>query len=98
MRIREFFKKTTNKLKNTMYNSIEGVEKMKESYTIIIHKEEDPEGYWAECKEIEGCFAQAKTIDEVKKLMKQCIIMKLEENNKIDKDVVKEIDLLLSYA
>lgn len=98
MRIREFFKKTMNKLKNTMYNSIEGVEKMKKSYTIIIHKEEAPEGYWAECKEIEGCFAQAKTIDEVKKLMKQCIIMKLEENNQIDKDVVKEIDLLLSYA
>lgn len=71
---------------------------MKKYYTVIIHKEENPNGYWAQCKEIEGCFAQAKTIEEVKELMKQCIIMKLEGNKHINKEIIEEIDLVLSYA
>ena len=50
---------------NFVYNSIRGVKRMKKTYTIIVHKEEDC--YWGECKEIEGCFAQAKTIKELKK-------------------------------
>lgn len=67
---------------------------MKENYTIIIHKEED--GYWAECQEIKGCFAQAKTIDELKKLMKQSIYMYF--NDEEVNDCGKDIELELSYA
>lgn len=93
MKVIRILKNTINNFKNMIYNSIQGVEVMKVCYTVIIHKEENPDGYWAECKEVEGCFAQAKTIEEVKELMKKCIIMKLEENKNIE-----EIDLLLSYA
>ena len=41
------------------------------NYTIIIHKENN--GYWGECLEVQGCFAQAKTIKELIKLMKKAI-------------------------
>lgn len=98
MNIRKFLEKYINNLKNMIYNSIRGVRIMKKYYTVIIHKEENPNGYWAQCKEIEGCFAQAKTIEEVKELMKQCIIMKLEGNKHINKEIIEEIDLVLSYA
>lgn len=59
------------KLFNFVYNNIRGVKKMKRTYTIIVHKEDDC--FWGECKEIEGCFAQAKTVEELKKLMKKTI-------------------------
>lgn len=68
MGIRDLLEKRMNNLKNTVYNNTKGACQMKKSYTVIIHKEENPDGYWAECKDIEGCFAQAKTIDEVKEL------------------------------
>lgn len=68
---------------------------MKKAYTIIVHKEE--EGFWAECPELEGCFAQAKTIEELKDLMRESIYMYFskdeEESKKMD-----SIELELSYA
>jgi predicted RNase H-like HicB family nuclease len=80
---------------NFIYNSIKGVKRMKKTYTIIIHKEED--GYWAECQEIKGCFAQAKTVDELKELMKQSIYLYFSEDEK-DCEKVKDIEVELSYA
>lgn len=44
---------------------------MKKTYTMIVHKEDDC--FWGECKEIEGCFAQAKTIKKLKKRMQKSI-------------------------
>lgn len=82
------------KLINWIYNSIRGVKKMKTTYTVIIHKEED--GFWGECKEIEGCFAQAKTIDELKQLMIESIYLSLTDTIKEDKE--KDIQLEFSYA
>lgn len=79
---------------NSIYNSIRGVKKMKTTYTVIIHKEED--GFWGECKEIEGCFAQAKTIDELKQLMLESIYLSLNDNIKEEEE--KEIKLEVSYA
>lgn len=70
-----------NKIKDMIYNRIREASGMEKSYTIIIHKEENPVGYWAECKEMEECFAQAKTVEEVMELMKECIVMKLQEEN-----------------
>lgn len=67
---------------------------MKTTYTVIIHKEED--GFWGECKEIEGCFAQAKTIDELKQLMIESIYLSLTDTIKEDKE--KDIQLEFSYA
>lgn len=83
------------KFMSFIYNSIKGVKKMRKNYTIIVHKEENQ--YWAECKEIKGCFAQAKTIEELKKLMIKNIYLYYSE----DKEECKEIDnieLELSYA
>ena len=96
MRVRQNIKNILNKIKILMYNIIRGVNKMSKSYTVIIHKEENPEGYWAECLELEGCFAQAKTIEEVKKLMKESIIIKLSEEEKTNS--TENIDITLSYA
>ena len=80
---------------NSIYNSIRGAE-LNETYTIIIHKEDD--GYWGECKEIEGCFAQAKTVKELIKLMQENIYFYFEKDNKIDKTSKEEIKLEVSYA
>ena len=68
MKIRQNTKNILNKIRFLMYNIVRGVSKMSKSYTIIIHKEEKPEIYWAECLELEGCFAQAKTVEEVTSL------------------------------
>lgn len=51
---------------------------MAKTYTIIIHKEDD--GYWGECKEIEGCFAQAKTVEELISMMKKAIYIYFEDD------------------
>ena len=86
----------TNKIKNWIYNRIREASGMEKSYTIIIHKEENPVGYWAECREMEECFAQAKTVEEVMELMKECIVMKLQEDN--IPNAKEEIEFKLSYA
>ena len=51
---------------------------MEKTYTIIIHKEKD--GYWGECKELEGYFAQAKTVQEVISLMQKSIYLYFEND------------------
>ena len=84
-----------NKLFKILYNTIKGVNKMKKTYTIIIHKEED--GYWGECKELEGCFAQAKTVQEVISLMQKSIYLYFENDEQVDKES-KDIKVDVSYA
>lgn len=44
---------------------------MKKTYTIIVHKENNI--YWGECPELQGCFAQAKSVEQLKKLMMESI-------------------------
>lgn len=96
MRVRQIIKNILNKIRFLMYNIIRGVRKMSKSYTIIIHKEEKPEVYWAECLELKGCFAQAKTVEEVKKLIKESIIIKLNEDEKTNS--TEDIEIVLSNA
>lgn len=79
-----------------IYNSIKGVKRMKRTYTIIVHKEE--EYFWAECKEIKGCFAQAKTIEELKELMIRNIYLYYNEDKKEECKDIENIELELSYA
>ena len=83
------------KLFNSIYNSIRGAKKMKKTYTIIIHKEAD--GYWGECKELNGCFAQAKTVNELIILMQEAIYMYFENDEEIEKNP-KDIKVEVSYA
>nr|DAR07013.1 MAG TPA: putative nuclease [Caudoviricetes sp.] len=78
-----------------VYNSIRGV-RMKKTYTIIVHKEED--GFWGECKEIEGCFAQAKTIEELKRMMAESIYLYFNNDKDIDEADTKNIKLEVAYA
>lgn len=96
MRVRQNLKNILNKIRFLMYNIIKGVRKMSKSYTIIIHKEENPKVYWAECLELKGCFAQAKTVEEVKKLIKESIIIKLNEDEKTNS--AEDIEIVLSNA
>ncbi len=84
------------KLLNVVYNSIRGVDEMKKTYTMIVHKDEDC--FWGECKEIEGCFAQAKTIKELKKLMAKSICLYYEKENLKLEQELKDIELEVSYA
>jgi predicted RNase H-like HicB family nuclease len=69
---------------------------MKKTYTIIVHKEED--GFWGECKEIEGCFAQAKTIEELKRMMAESIYLYFNNDKDIDEADTKNIKLEVAYA
>lgn len=83
------------KLFKILYNSIKGVNRMKKTYTIIVHKEN--EGYWGECPELEGCFAQAKSIEQLKKLMMESIYLYYNDNLE-EKEKIEQIELELSYA
>ncbi len=87
------------KLLDSIYNRIKGAGRMKNAYTIIVHKED--EGYWAECLELEGCFAQAKSLEELKDFMINSIYLYLEDNmedKSFDIENKNEIKLELSYA
>lgn len=80
---------------NFLYNSIRGAKKMEQTYTVIIHEEDGI--FWGECQELEGCFAQAKTIEELKKLMIESIYIYFSEE--LDKDMIEQkIKLDVSYA
>lgn len=86
------------KLLDFLYNIIKGEKRMKKTYTIIVHKEDN--GYWGECLELEGCFAQAKSVDELKKLMTESIYLYYsdDEDNKEKVTKADKIELELSYA
>jgi predicted RNase H-like HicB family nuclease len=68
-----------NNLFNRVKNKIRGKKLMKE-FTIIIHNaEKDEEGYWAECLELKGVYAQGKDIGQIKEDMAKGIVLMLEE-------------------
>ncbi|MEN0058554.1 MAG: type II toxin-antitoxin system HicB family antitoxin [Bdellovibrio sp.] len=46
-------------------------------YHFKIHKESD--GYWAECVELDGCFTQADTREELNKAMHEALNLHLSE-------------------
>jgi len=41
-------------------------------YHFKIHKE--PDGYWAECIELEGCVTQGDSLDELQKNMEEALM------------------------
>lgn len=59
-------------------------------YHFKIHKEKD--GYWAECFELDGCFTQADTKEELYANMEESLNLYLEEpeDYKIDFPVAKQ--------
>ena len=69
-----------NKLMVTFHNIIRGDKVMKRKYTVVIHKgDSDEGGYWAECLEIKGVFAQGENIEQIKEDMAKGILLMLEE-------------------
>jgi predicted RNase H-like HicB family nuclease len=52
---------------------------MKNTYNIIIYKDEETGLYWAECPALKGCYTQGVTIEEVKENMVEAIGLYLED-------------------
>ena len=86
------------KLMNFIYNKIKGEKIMKRTYTIVVHKEDDI--FWGECPELKGCFAQAKTVEQLKDLMIKSIYLYYNDNPEFKDRITKadKIELELSYA
>ena len=61
---------------------------MKKEFTIIIEQDEDSI-YVASVPELEGCHTQAKTLDELSDRIKEAILLYLE----VESDLVKEVPL-----
>jgi len=80
----------------SLVNSITRGDKfMKKTYTIVVHKgEADEGGYWAECLEMKGVFAQGDDIEKIKKDMAKGILLMLEELEKQAKANDKEAELI----
>jgi len=49
------------------------------NYHFQINKE--PEGFWAECCELQGCVTQAETLDKLKEFCSDALNLYLEEPN-----------------
>lgn len=49
-------------------------------YTAFIHEEDG--SYWAEVKELPGCFASGETLDELKEALVEAILMCLEDDSR----------------
>lgn len=54
-------------------------------FSIII--EEDSEGYFAFCPELQGCYTQGDTYDEVLKNIKDAIRLHLEDRIKCGEEI-----------
>lgn len=52
-------------------------------YHFRIHN--DPDGFWAECIELEGCVTQADTLEELHENMKEALYLYLAEPKKSDR-------------
>lgn len=61
---------------------------MKKEFTIIIEQDED-NIYVASVPELEGCHTQAKTLDELRDRIKEAILLYLE----VESDLAKEVPL-----
>lgn len=46
-------------------------------FSIIVEK--DKKGYFAECRELQGCYTQGKTYEEVMKNMRETIELHIED-------------------
>lgn len=50
------------------------------TFSIIIEKDND--GYFAECRELQGCYTQGKTYEEVIKNIKEVIELHVQDRKK----------------
>jgi len=51
------------------------------TYTLTIH-DEGKDGFWAEVKELPGCFASGFTLDELQESLEEAISLYLSEEGK----------------
>ncbi|MEK7116543.1 MAG: type II toxin-antitoxin system HicB family antitoxin [Patescibacteria group bacterium] len=59
------------------------------TFSVIVDKDKD--GYVAECRELQGCYAEGKTYEEVIKSIKEVIELHIE-------DRIKRGDLDISFS
>lgn len=50
----------------------------KRSFTVILHRDEDYQGYWAEVPALVGCVSQGKTKEEALRNVKEAIALHIE--------------------
>jgi predicted RNase H-like HicB family nuclease len=61
---------------------------------VIIHEEDG--SYWAEVKELPGCFASGATLDELKEALTEAIGMCLEDAHGTPTTRVEEMRVLVA--
>lgn len=54
----------------------------KQNLTFSVIVEKDDDGYFAECRELQGCYVQGKTYEEVMKNIKEVIELHVEDRKK----------------
>ncbi len=59
-------------------------------YTVILHKDEEFEGYWVEVPALPGCVSQGKSKDEALKNIKEAIELHLECMKEDGEEIPKE--------
>ena len=64
-------------------------------YTIVIHRDEQEGGFWAECPQLPGCYTQADTTDELMENMREAIGLYLEEPEGVQSSVEEIRELAL---
>ncbi len=48
------------------------------SYTVILHRDEDFQGYWVEVPALVGCVSQGKTKEDALRNVKEAIALHIE--------------------
>ncbi len=49
-------------------------------YTIVVHQDNQDGGYYAYVPDLEGCFTQADSLDELKENIKESIELSIDDN------------------
>jgi len=50
-------------------------------YTIVVHQDNQDGGYYAYVPDLEGCFTQADSLDELKENIKESIELSIDDNH-----------------
>jgi predicted RNase H-like HicB family nuclease len=50
-----------------------------QNFTFSIIIEKDKNGYFAECRELQGCYTQGKTYEDVMKNIKEVVLLHIED-------------------
>ena len=66
-------------------------------YTIVVQQDNQDGGYYAYVPELEGCFTQADSLDELKKNIKESIELSIDDSQQ-DTSLVGIWEMDVDYA